>query len=215
VARDVPFGHPDFDGKWPCPHPCHTAERLARLAKLSGLAEEDLSLRLADFRVGDGVTKSVLRAARAFLVQPTPLFYLWGGYGNGKSLLLKALVNEFNAAGYVAVYTKFSRLLWWMRQVFGDNGDQESYLGRYERLKRVPMLAVDEFDKVNLTDFAQEFRFDFFDERYEAGLRGECYTVFASNSAPEDLPGYLLSRIEDGRCLIVKNECKDLRPNLR
>lgn len=215
VARDVPFGHPDFNRKWPCPHPCHAEERLARLAKLSGLDERDLSLRLADFRADGAVTGGVLRTARAFLAEPAPLLYLWGGYGNGKTLLLKALVNEFNERGEVAVYAKFSRLLWWMRQVFSENGDREGYLGRYERLKSVPVLAVDEFDKANLTAFAQEFQFDFLDERYEAGLRGECCTLFASNSPPDELPGYLLSRVEDGRCLVIENRGKDLRPHLR
>jgi DNA replication protein DnaC len=217
VARDVPVGHPDFDKKWPCPHPCHAAERLARLArlaKLSGLAEADLGLRLVDFKANGTVAGAVLAAAQSFLADPTPLLYLWGGYGNGKTLLLKSLVNEFNEQGRVAVYAKFSRLLWWMRQVFSDNGDREGYLGRYERLKRVPVLAVDEFDKANLTAFAQEFQFDFLDERYEAGLRGECCTVFASNSPPGELPGYLLSRVEDGRCLVIENRGKDLRPHL-
>jgi len=208
-------GHPDFGRTFPCPDPRHNAERLARLAKLSGLDEAELGLRLSDFKAGGAVTNDVLKATRAFLAEPAPLFYLWGGYGNGKTLLLKALVNEFNAVGRVAVYTKLTRLLWWMRQVFGENGDRESYLDRYGRVKRVPVLAVDEFDKANLTAFAQEFQFDFLDERYEAGLRGECCTVFVSNSPPGELPGYLLSRVEDGRCLVVENRGADLRPHLR
>ena len=215
LQSDVPFGHPDFDKKWPCPDPRHNAERLTRLAKLSGLDEGELGLRLLDFRADGGVTGEVLSAARSFLAEPAPLLYLWGGYGNGKTLILKALTNEFNEVGQMAVYTKFVKLLWWMRQVFGENGDREGYVDRYGRVKRVPVLCVDEFDKANLTAFAQEFQFDFLDERYEAGLRGECCTVFASNSPPDELPGYLLSRVEDGRCLVIENRGKDLRPHLR
>lgn len=211
----MPAGHPDFEKKWSCSHPCHAAERRARLAKLSGLADEDLDLRLADFKAGNAMTYGMLQAARAFLSEPCPLLYLWGGYGNGKTLLLKALINEFNEMGRVAVYTKLTRLLWYMRQVFGEDGDRESYLDRYGRIKAVPVLCIDEFDKANLTAFAQEFQFDFLDERYEAGLRGECCTVFASNSSPRELPGYLLSRVEDGRCSVIENAGKDLRPNLR
>lgn len=214
LVVDVPVGHPDFARTWPCPDPCHNEERLARLAKVSGLDMSELGLRLDDFKADNAVTGEVLMATRVFLDDPTPLFYLWGGSGNGKTLLLKALINEFNRRGRVAIYTKFTRLLWWMRQVFGDNGDRESYVDRYERIKRVPMLAVDEFDKANLTAFAQEFQFGFLDERYEAGLRGMCCTLFASNSPPDELPGYLLSRVLDGRCMVVENRGKDLRPYL-
>ncbi len=171
-------------------------------------------MRLTDFQTAGPVTEGVLTAARSFLEEPRPLFYLWGGYGNGKTLLLKALVNEFNLSGRVAVYAKFSKMLWWMRQVFGENGDREGYLDRYERLKQVKALAVDELDKANMTAFAEEFQFDFFDDRYERGLRGECCTVFASNSPPGELPGYLQSRVGDGRCLVIENLGKDLRPHL-
>lgn len=214
MTRDVPVGHPDFNRTWPCPDPRHNKERLARLARVSGLDSSELNLRLADFKAGNEMTGEVLRVAKTFLEAPAPLFYLWGGYGNGKTLILKALTNEFNGIGRMAMYTKFSQLLWWMRQVFGKNGDRESYLDRYGRIKQVPVLLVDELDKANLTDFALEFQFDFLDERYEAGLRGECFTVFASNSPPDELPGYLLSRIQDGRCLVVENKGKDLRPHL-
>lgn len=214
TAADVPVGHPDFDRTWPCPDPCHNEERLARMAQVSGLDRSELGLRLSEFRPMDDLSEGVLIAARAFLADPSPLLYLWGGPGNGKTLLLKALVNEFNQRGRPAVYTKFTKLLWWMRQVFGD-GDRESYTDRYERIKRVPMLAIDEFDKANLTSFAQEFQFDFLDERYEAGLRGEGGTIFASNTPPDELPAYLLSRIMDGRCLVVENRAADLRPHLR
>jgi len=128
---------------------------------------------------------------------------------------LKALVNEFNERGYVAVYTKFSQLLWYMKQVFGRNGDKESFIERYNRLKRVPMLGIDEFDKANMTDFAMEFQFDFVDDRYVSGLRGKnCWTVFITNTKPDDLPGYLESRIKDGRCTIIENKSRDLRPHL-
>jgi DNA replication protein DnaC len=215
IARNTETGHPDFTRLWPCPHPCHNADRLARLARVSGLDEADLSLGLPDFQAAGPVTGEVLRAAQSFLGEPRPLFYLWGGYGNGKTLLLKALVNEFNQSGRVAVYTKFSRLLWYMRQVFGPDGDREDYLDRYERLKQVKVLAIDELDKASLTPFAQEFQFDILDDRYERGLRGDCCTIFASNSPPGELPGYLQSRVEDGRCLVVENRGKDLRPHLK
>lgn len=174
-----------------------------------------MGLRLNDFKPTDDLAGEVLTAAQAFLADPAPLFYLWGGSGNGKTLLLKALVNEFNQLGRAAVYTKFTRLLWWMRQVFGDDGDRESYVDRYERIKCVPVLAIDELDKANLTAFAQEFQFDFLDERYESGLRGDGCTVFASNTPPGELPGYLRSRVTDGRCLVVENRGEDLRPYLK
>lgn len=211
----MPVGHPDFERYDPCPHPCHNEERLARLAKVSGLDRSELGLQLADFKANSVATGETLAAVGEFLAAPRPLLYLWGGVGNGKTLLLKALVNEFNQMGQAAVYTKLTRLLWWMRQVFGDDGDRESYLDRYERIKRVPVVALDEFDKANLTAFAQEFQFDFMDERYEAGLRGEGCTIVASNTPPDELPPYLSSRVRDGRCLVVENEAADLRPFLK
>lgn len=214
LGRDVPIGHPDFDRIFPCSHPCHNKERLVRLVKVSGLAPQDLSLRLIDFEANDRVTHKVLEAAQSFLAHPCSIFYLHGGPGNGKTLILKALVNEFNRTGFTAVYTSFFQLLWWMRQVFGKSGDRESFLDRYEHIKRVSVLAIDELDKVKQTDFVQEFQFDLINMRYEAGLRGECCTIFASNDPPDALSSYLLSRIRDNRCLVVENKAPDLRPYL-
>ncbi len=76
-------------------------------------------------------------------------------------------------------------------------------------------MAIEEFGKSRVTEFTQEFRFDFLDERYEQALRGETVTLFAANSSPAELPQALRSRIEDGRFQVVENGAGDARPDAR
>ena len=173
----------------------------------------------------------MLRACRRMLERPWGWLYLWGETGTAKSLALKALCNQLALRGLApVVYIKFTRLVDILRDAFAEkeahrrhlagnplseNWHNLGYLDRFERLKQIRVLAIEEFDKERLTGFAERFRFDFLDERYEQALRGETITLFAANSGPEALPAPLRSRLADGRFQVVRNEAGDARPALR
>jgi DNA replication protein DnaC len=162
---------------------------------------------------------------------PYGWLYLYGGPGNAKSEVLMAIVNELNLAGRgPALYLKFSYLLNRMRAAFAEQDYHHAqaraglspeqwqnlgYLERFERLKAVPVLAIDELDKVRLTEFGLEFTFDFLDERYRQAIHGQTVTLFAGQTCPDDLPAPLSSRIYDGRFQVIHNPAGDARPAMR
>lgn len=169
----------------------------------------------------------MLSAAHELLAEPQGWLYLYGGPGNAKTVGLKALVNELAARGYTARYIKFTRLLNFMREAYSERDARRRYIAkatprdeweiggyeaRFQRILSIPVLAIDEFDKGRLTDFAEEFRFDFLDERYDQALKGQTVTLFASNSPPTVWPSPIASRLGDGRFRVVQVTAGDARP---
>ncbi len=67
---------------------------MERLLQISGLLEPELALTLDDVKAVGGDTAAMEQAARAFLRHPYGFLTLWGGVGNGKTLILQAVVNE-------------------------------------------------------------------------------------------------------------------------
>lgn len=212
-------GHPEFGKLTRCPNPAHQAERLDRLAKVSGMMPEEVCRSLSDIKPVGG-NEVALKAAREMLAKPYGWLWIWGGPGNAKSEMLIALVNELNARGDgPAVYTKFTTIVDYMRDAFSEKKKRQSdpdtdlgYVARFERLKAVKVLAIDEMDKVRDTPFVQDFRFDFLDERYRQGIYGKTVTLFASNSDPSTLDDPIWDRVRDGRFKVVENKAASARP---
>ncbi len=62
------------------------------------------------------------------------------------------------------------------------------------------VLALDEIDKTNSTDWAKERMFQLIDVRYQRAIRREAITIIAANyESPDEISAYLRSRIEDNR----------------
>lgn len=237
--QDLAPGDPGFGKLVRCDHPTHAPAQQKRLASVSGLDQADLSRRLKDInlthfntpKLVDGVpidnwisNRAMLIAARQMIDSPKGMLYIWGEPGNAKSESLIAIVNELNAKGYSpAVYTKLSKVVEYMRDSFAELKYRESrgaeaqdlgYIARFNRLKAVKVLAIDEMDKIrNLTGFVEDFRFDFLDERYRQAGRGETVTIFASNTDPADLPMPIYDRIRE--FTIVENTAPSARPHMR
>jgi DNA replication protein DnaC len=226
---------PRFGKPIACDGPFHTPDRLARLAALSNLSAGDLTRRLSDidemhyFRKVRAVdddgkeiwcdelesNRAMLQAARKMIKDPFGWLYIHGGPGNAKSEVLISIVNEANGSGNgPAMYVTFSHLVNWVREA-NKPGAAEDYIARFDRLLNIKLLAVDEMDKARSTEFADEFRFHFLDERYRQAIRGETQMIFASNSNPDILPIPLWDRIRDGRFKVVENTAPSARPRMR
>lgn len=182
-----------------------------------------LDRKLSDIRPSPG-NQAMLDAARAMIDNPRGWLYVWGGPGNAKTEILLALVNHFNQAGRgPAVYTKFTKIIDHMRDSYSEKKKRAfdpfadmGYIERFQRLVQVPVLAIDEMDKVfRETELAQEFRFDFLDDRYMQALSGETITIFAGNKDPRTFPGVIWDRIRDGRFKIIHNTQPSARENMR
>ena len=75
---------------------------------------------------------------------------------------------------------------------------------RLEFWASVPVLAIDEFDRVRLTEWGEEKQFVLMDRRYEDAGRGQTITLMTSNTNPDLLDGYLFDRIRDRRFEIIR-----------
>lgn len=220
---DVPVGHPEFGKPQRCDHPSHNAERVERVAKMSGLDKADMKKRLRDIKVFPG-NQAMIEAAQELITDQYGLLFIWGGPGNAKSEALISIVNELRLKGRATLYTKLSRVIEYMREAYSEHQQREKfgpdsgnlgYIDRFERLKKIQVLAIDEMDKIRATPFAEEFCFDFLDERYNSALRGESVTIFASNSDPAEFPPAIYDRLRDGRFRIVHNTAASARPRMK
>jgi DNA replication protein DnaC len=231
VRTNVPVDHPDFGKLVPCSCQAEAIRQreFARLSQVSGMLPEELALRLKDVivdprdqavaqtlpvetLVARQDTVAMLELARRFVRQPWGFLTLHGTYGNAKTLILQAVVNEFRERrGITGVYVKMRDLLNYVRAGYAPDA-QEDARARYERLKAVPVLAIDELDAAKMTDFAYEFRAAFLDDRYRLAVACRAHTLFAMNGDPSGLPGDLYDRMRDGRFMVFHNADASMRP---
>lgn len=216
LRPDVPIGHSLFGKTVRCG--CKAQEDAERLQKLSGLTSSERKLRLSDIETGErpGTLKMVTEC-RYFVNEPHGIITLWGGVGNAKTMALQAVVNELVECGLEAVYVTAFDLISHIRAAFNANREvlsDDAYY-RLVRFETVRVLAIDEFDKVRVTDWVMEQLTDLIDKRYRLGLDGQAGTLIAMNSDPTNQPEWIASRLLDGRNTIVHNADLDIRSVLK
>lgn len=195
----------------PCPA-CKSSKLSDWLQRRCNLIGSDLEIGLSSFTRRPGKEKahdlagSLLSQGR----NAAGFVTFFGGYGRGKSLLMKALVNGFRHQGALSLYSTLPDFLADVRAKFGESVrvTAEQTISYY---RDVRVLCLDELDKVKLSDWAQETIFRLLDSRYQE--RREMLTVMAMNSRPEELPpemGYLSSRMSEGQMIEIGGQ--DMRP---
>lgn len=176
---------------------CKGDARSAYLVRFSGLQGADLDIRLDHFQALEGKAFARKRAGELLGMTPSPVGFVtyYGGFGVGKTMILKALVNGFRLAGVAAAYTTLAEILAEARSKFGDPS-QDAAEQLIRRYKHYQALMIDEVDRVNLTGWAQETAFRLLDARYQA--RDYALTALATNADPGNMPAgleYLGSRM--------------------
>ena len=181
------------------------------LLKSSRLTPEEQSARIDDIttrsddKVGEALALRFL--AKEMLRDPFGFLALWGVPGNAKSLVLVALVAEFCRAGRESSYFNADEL----SALLSPGEDKEVDGFRYvpgnpdanlNRLKSVPVLALDEMDKLRWTDWQIQKIGALIDHRHRQSER--LVTLFAMNSHPDGwksapLIGHIIDRWMDGR----------------
>ncbi len=159
----------------------------------------------------------MLKACRSFVENPAGILTLWGGFGNGKTMCLQAVVNELIQRGVTAVYITAFDLFSHIRDAFNPRREvvSESAYNRLERFEDIRVLALDELDKVRPTDWLSEQLTDLIDKRHRRGLDGKHGTLIAMNTDPASQNDWIASRLMDGRNRVVHNTDADLRPGLK
>lgn len=199
IRYDVPRDDPRFGKLEPCPN--RVKKALTSGDPLYGLTLEevaalDWSLVRSDVSEGH---KAVHRVRMACEVGHGMIF-LWGNYGQAKTLLLKIAVAHGLRKGREAAYANVTEILDNLRASYdSDDKAMTELINRSQWWAERPILAIDELDKANETDWVKERLHLLLDRRWVMAVRKQALTVIASNTSPDHLDGYLSSRIEDSR----------------
>lgn len=206
VRFDREVGDPLFGKMSLCPNLLSSA-----LGGDSGLNERELKLSWSAVSEINQAGAAVAAIKRTF-ERGRGWVYLWGQPGLGKTLILTVAIAEMIRSGRPGVYTRMADILDDLRKGFGDDQPKGEEQRRVDRWASLPLLAIDELDRVRSSEYSDEKRFALLDRRYQAALRGNSITLLASNRDPRGFDDYLSSRIFDGRFSVVKLAGADVRP---
>ena len=186
-------------------------EALARIAqneqntyvpdyKRIGISEHETGLTWAAIRpnVSDGI--KAVQALRPMYERGWGMLFVWGTWGQAKTLLGKILTATALRDGKRAAYANMSSVLDDIRLAYDEKEHKNTELLRkMDWWMGRDVLFLDELDKSNDTQWAQERMFQLIDKRYQMAVREEAITVIASNKSLDELDGYLQSRLHDRR----------------
>jgi DNA replication protein DnaC len=186
---------------------CVSANRRAMLAEQSkpdysrmGMKEDELGLDWSAIKPGISDGKVGMDAVRPKYMQGYGMVFLWGTWGQGKTLIGKILTASALRDGKTAAYANMSAVLDDIRLAFDSQERKTTELiRRMDWWTSRDVLFLDELDKCNSTEWAKERMFELLDQRYTRAIREEALTVVASNSKVDELDEYLQSRLKDRR----------------
>lgn len=175
-----------------------------------GLKDDDLNKSVESFKA-DGPyfvkepAKTMARSYLAMNTNPSGFITFWGEPGRGKSHLLKGMVNGFRGLGVFSQYINASDLLSKIRDLFSDDRGGVAVEALIHHYRNVRVLAIDELDQINLTNWTRQTIHRLLDTRYEDA---NLLTILAMRNPyelPEDLD-YLSSRILGGDSVRVDGD---------
>jgi chromosomal replication initiation ATPase DnaA len=200
------LGHPFYGRLFPCPACNHQAIDTA-----CGLQDHEREITLQNIRSEpDTATRKMTIAAQRFIDRPYGFLSIHGNYGNGKTTTLMAIVNGVIKSGIEGRYLTAADLLAYLRETF-NNETKESDYDRLHELAKIPVLCIDEMDKLRDTPYSREIQQELINLRYRnARILG---TVLAWNGGINDLPfPAIASRVQE--FTVISNSDRDLRPLL-
>ncbi len=218
LRRELPINHPDFGKIIPCS--CRSEaitqsarSRLFRMSSLEALNE----LRFENFekrgRVGLGQLQgdsieNGFNQALNFAQNREGWLLLMGRYGCGKTHLAAAIANHVIEEDISTIFLTVPDLLDWLRYAYSSSGMEISFEERFEEIREIPLLILDDFGTQNATAWAQEKIFQIMNHRYVNHLP----TVVTSNNPITDFEGRIRSRLQDPNLVTV---VKILAPDYR
>lgn len=180
-------------------------EELARRSSAAdyeriGLREQDKDLSWSLVRPGQSDGYKGLAAVKEAYERGWGMVFLHGTYGQAKTLIGKILTATAAKDGKLAAYANMAAVLDDIRLAYDEEEHKTTELLRRSAwwLDR-DVLFLDEIDRCNATQWAQERMFQLLDGRYMRAIREEALTVLASNKATGELDGYIQSRLKDKR----------------
>lgn len=201
---DVPFGHEDFGKIFPCT--CRSEEilnavekRLFSFSNLSALAHMTFEFFVPQGKEGlseinAASVRNAFDRAKDYAESLEGWLLIEGKYGCGKTHLAAAIGNAVvKDKAYETIFITTPDLLDALRFAYSD--PSETFEARFERIREVPLLILDDFGTHNATQWAQEKLFQIINYRYINQLS----TVITTNLVLDDIESRIRSRLQDER----------------
>jgi DNA replication protein DnaC len=205
LRMDVPVGHEKFGRLEPCV--CRTSEitenarkrlyELSNLERLSHMTFENFSpsgnpkAKYAITQVEKGSLMDAKQACETFSKELSGWILLEGTYGSGKTHLAAAIANEAVNHNIPTLFITPSDLLDRLRS--GYNSSEMNFEERFEEIRNVRLLVIDDFGTQNITSWGQEKLFQLFNYRYINKLP----TVVTTNLILDEIESRIRSRLMD------------------
>jgi DNA replication protein DnaC len=214
MIQDAPLpGEPV--GRWrECPN--YYSKRLRANAEVYGMAASEIELMDWQLVEDIGCAWKAMAQVRATLEAGYGWVFLWGDHGQAKTLLLKIAVAVTLRSGRLAAYTNMVGILDNLKRAFDAGpGEDPGAESKIEWWQKIPLLAIDEFNRVKESEWANERRFALMDMRYVQAVRHETVTLIASNTPPDQQDSYLRDRILDGRFEVIELKGPSVRRSIK
>jgi DNA replication protein DnaC len=219
VRLNVPVNHPQFGKLAMCPN-VNTDIKMPGFAYRYGLTDKERRQTWDDLLpIPDSNIMQIADQIRDVYRRGFGWVYLHGDFGIGKTLLLQIVTACGLRDGKESAYIRMADIMDMLR----DGYKADDYQTRMDWLQDLPILAIDEFDRVaekagaGSLSWVGEKRFTLMDHRYISAARGESITIMAGNVHPSKFTfddGYLWDRIRDGRFQVLHVTGKSIRPGL-
>jgi DNA replication protein DnaC len=200
VRMDVPVEHPLF-GK---AQPCECKRRELQLRRIANLRQASNLQHLQRMTFNTFVTnragaseiaeslQATLMDAYNYATNPKKWIIFTGAYGCGKTHLAAAIANYRIDQGQPVLFVVVPDLLDYLRSAYAPNSPV-SYDERFEQVRNVELLILDDLGTQNATPWAAEKLYQLLNYRYNAELP----TVITTNQSLDDLDPRLASRLRD------------------
>ncbi len=144
--------------------------------------------------------EQAFRLAFDFAQSPQGWLVFQGVNGCGKTHLAVAIANHLRREGKLALFIVVSDLLDHLRSTFGPES-RVSYDKLFEKIKKTPVLILDDFGEQSATPWAQEKLYQLINYRYNARLA----TVITTCFSLDEIESRISSRMVDPSLSLVFN----------